>query len=149
MILHQMSENSSYHVGPAVVGSFSSLLVGGVHYVQSIFANPTLAQITPTADNWQSFAAVVVGVMGVAWSVFNAGPDQAKKILTKAIEALQKQLDDKADEIKEQDGVIKALRMERADLMADVGRLKGLLANAEARLVGMNPAPPASQSGAA
>lgn len=143
MFFYGMSENSS-HVAPAVLGSVASLGAGVWKAARAIF-DPSLAQVSTVPDNAPVFGAIVLGVVGLGWSIYSAGPDRRVKTLTDEIATLQDQLRRRTAEIREQDATIDALRKERSAFQAEIGRLEGLVARSQAQALDnarQHPAPP-------
>lgn len=141
MFFYGMSENSSSHVAPAILGSVASFLGAGWGMVKSSVV-PAQANVSTFADNIPIIGGLAIGIMGIGWSIYSAGPNKLVITLGDEIKELRSQVADKNATIKNQDQAIAASLSERNKLLADIGRLEGLLAKLQAQAVNTNSVQP-------
>jgi hypothetical protein len=133
-----MSENtsSSQHVAPAVVGSMAALGSAAWRGVENLSA-----QVSTLPDNIPVIGGLAIGIMGIGWSIYSAGPDRRAKTLIDEISTLREQIVSRDITIKNQDMAITASLSERNKLLAEIGRLEGMLAKYQAQALNSQPTP--------
>jgi hypothetical protein len=139
MFFYMSSNNSANVAAPALLGSAAALGAAAFDAARSAMAT---AQISSPADNIPIISGVAIGIIGIGWSIYSAGPDRRVRTLTDEIATLQEQAKRKDNVIKEQDMAITAGLDERNRLKAEIGELRGQLSNALARLTSHDARPP-------
>jgi hypothetical protein len=136
-MIYYMGENSNAHIAPAVVGSAASLGMAAWQGVANLSA-----QVSTLPDNIPVIGGLAIGIMGIGWSIYSAGPDRRAKTLIDEIATLREQIVTRDVTIKAQDVAITASLTERNKLLSEIGRLEGMLAKYQAQALNNSQAAP-------